>query len=94
MGYCSATGNCIKKRNKFLLDRLNHILEKCGEEVIDGGDWTEMNLEEQLRVLLYAQTVKENYDERKAGLEVIGELHEFESDFNTLVTHVLRHRLV
>ena len=80
--------DCIKRRNEYLLERLNHVLKKCEEEEMDEAEWSEMRPVNQMRVFLYVSKLKEATIEKDGeGKEKPGP-DELEEDFNRLVASI------
>ena len=78
--------DCMKRRNEYLLERLNHVLKKCEEEEMDEAEWSEMRPVNQMRVFLYVNKLKEaTIDKDNEGMEKPDELEE---DFNRLVASI------
>ena len=82
---------CIQRTNHFLLERLNHVLQKCEEEEMEEGVWSEMKPENQMRVFLYVSKLKEEMEdkEEESDRQEKPGTDKLEEEFNNLVDHII-----
>ena len=85
--------DCIKRKNEYLLERLNHVLKKCGEEEMDEAEWSELRPVNQMRVFLYVNKLKEATMEKDGEGKERPVPDELEEEFKGLVASISTSKL-
>jgi len=77
--------------NEYLLQCLNHVLQKCGEEKMEQEEWMDLAVAAKMQVFLYVHKIREEMLEKKKVEEEEKEKQEddLEEDFNDLVKQLL-----
>ena len=88
---------CKERKDLWLLERLNYVLGRCGEEELAMEEWSGLEGIQKMRVFLYAHKIREE----KILKEDLNEMEMNDSlalnllkDFNLLVEELLEKGLV
>jgi len=78
--------------NEYLLQCLNHVLQKCGEEKMEQEEWMDLTVSAKMQVFLYVHKIREEMLKRMEKEEVEekeNQEEDLEEDFNDLVKQLL-----
>lgn len=73
--------------NEYLLECLNHVLQKCGEEEMEKQEWIDMAVTAKMQVFLYVHKIRVEMLEKEPEREKQEE--DLEEDFNDLVKQLI-----